>query len=78
MPERKDKKFYRALKRCVKKDGNKKRRAYFKQNLLENPEEAHLCEEFDFGEGNSEQFNGMDNDSTRRRDEEPKLEDSSN
>lgn len=68
MSERKDKKFYRDLKRCIKKDGNKKRRAFYKQNLLENPEEAHLCE-FDFGESNSEQFNGMDHDATRQRDE---------
>lgn len=74
MTERKDKRFYRNLKRSVKKDGNKKRRAFFKQNLVENPEEAHLCDEFDFGDLNSKQFNGMDNDATRRRDDEDIIE----
>lgn len=65
MAERKDKKFYRELKRDIKKIGGKKRRAFLKKNLLENPEEAHWCDDFDFGEFGSEQFNGMDRDATR-------------
>jgi hypothetical protein len=69
MAPRRDKDFYRDLKRCIKKAGNKKRRTFFKKNLLENPEEAHLFTEddFEFGDYSSQQFNGMDNDSTRRR-----------
>jgi hypothetical protein len=70
MAERKDKKFYRELKRDIKKEGNKRRRAYYKQNLEQNPEEAHWCDEYDFGGLSSKQFNGMDNDATRRRDDE--------
>lgn len=68
MAERKDKKFYREMKREIKKEGGKRRRAYYKQNLLQNPAEAHWCEEYIFGDLNSAQFNGMDNDSTRCRD----------
>lgn len=65
MTERKDKKFYRELKRTVKQNGNKKRRSYYKKNLEKNPEEAHFCEEFDFGDCNSKQFNGMDGDKSK-------------
>ena len=70
MAERKDKKFYREMKRSIKKDGSKRRRAYFKQDLIENPEEAHWCEDYDFGGLCSEQLNGMDKDSTRKKDQE--------
>ena len=74
MADRKDKKFYRELKRSIKKEGGKRRRAYYKQNLLDNPEEAHWCEEFDFGSLSSEKFNGMDDDATRRRDDQDVVE----
>lgn len=67
----KDKDFYRDLKRCIKKCGGKQRRAYLKQALTDNPEEAHLCDEFDFGLYGSKQFNGMDNDSTRKKSTDP-------
>lgn len=66
MPQ-KDKDFYRDLKRCIKKRGGKQRRAFLKKTLNDNPEEAHLYDEYDFGEYGSEQFNGMDHDSTRSR-----------
>jgi hypothetical protein len=65
MAPRRDKDFYRDLKRCIKKAGNKKRRQYYKQTLVDNPQEAHFCDDFEFGEYSSEQFNGMDNDATR-------------
>jgi hypothetical protein len=71
MADRKDKKFYRELKRSIKKEGSKKRRAFYKQNLTNHPEEAHLCEDYDFGDLSSKPFNGMDNDMTRRREEKP-------
>jgi len=57
----KDKRFYRELKRYIKQEGNKRRRAFFKKNLLDNPEEAHLCENYDFGEFSSAKLNGIDN-----------------
>jgi hypothetical protein len=61
-----DKRFYRKLKRDVKRAGNKRRRQHLKRDLANNPEEAHQSE-FDFGQNSSETLNGLDNDATRRR-----------
>jgi hypothetical protein len=70
----KDKDFYRDLKRCIKKRGGKQRRAFLKRTLEDNPEEAHLENDFDFGGYSSEQYNGMDHDATRKKDDEIKPE----
>jgi hypothetical protein len=61
-----DKRHFRKLKRDVKRAGNKRRRAFLKRELVDNPEEAPFSE-FDFGETSSETMNGMDNDATRIR-----------
>jgi hypothetical protein len=61
-----DKRFYRKLKRDVKRAGNKRRRQYLKRDLRNNPEEAPFSE-FDFGDTSSQPLNGLDNDATRRR-----------
>ena len=73
-----DKRFYREMKRNIKHEGNKRRRAYYKKNLSDNPEEAHLCDDYDFGEMSSKPLNGYDKDATRKKQEEldslPELE----
>jgi len=61
-----DKRHFRKLKRDVKRAGNKRRRAFLKRELVDNPEEAPFSE-FDFGETSSETMNGMDQDATRFR-----------
>ena len=54
------KKFYRDLKRDIKKAGNRQRRNYLKRALLENPAEAHW-DEFEFGQSSSSKWlNGID------------------
>ncbi|MGL6074420.1 MAG: hypothetical protein ACRC8S_09700 [Fimbriiglobus sp.] len=69
MPVDPDKRKLRELKRAIKKRGNKTRRAQLKRDLTENPDEAAHSEE-DFGRFSSANYNGLDSDSTRRRDEE--------
>jgi hypothetical protein len=64
-----DKRFYRELKREIKKAGNRKRRQHLKRELRDNPAEAAHTE-FDFGRRSSAAMNGNDRDATRRRDEE--------
>ncbi len=59
----------RELKRAIKRAGNRKRRQTLKRDLRDNPEEAAHTE-FEFGRDSSTGLNGMDRDSTRRRDEE--------
>ncbi len=66
-----DKRMLRDLKRTLKKRGNKHRRAELKRNLAENPEEAAHAEE-DLGRFRSDTLNKLDNDSTRRKNDEPK------
>jgi hypothetical protein len=56
----------RKLKRTVKRAGSKHRRRDLKRQLTENPEGAAEAEET-FGKFNSETFNGLDQDSTRKR-----------
>lgn len=62
-----DKRQIRKLKSALKKRGNKHRRAQLKQTLSDNPDEAAFAEE-DFGRHRSAGLNGMDQDSTRKRD----------
>jgi hypothetical protein len=64
-----DKRRLRQLKRDVKKAGNRKRRRQLQRELTDNPEEA-AHSEFDYGRNSSASLNGIDNDATRRRDEE--------
>jgi hypothetical protein len=61
-----DKRQMRKLKRDVKKAGNKKRRAKLKRDLRDNPTEAHLAEPT-VGGASSQTLNGLDQDSTRKR-----------
>lgn len=68
MPPDPDKRKMRKLKQAIKRRGSKHRRAELKKNLAENPEEAANAEE-NFGRYSSETMNGMDKDSTRKRDE---------
>lgn len=68
MPPDPDKRRMRDLKRALKKRGNKHRRQQLKRDLNENPEEAAHSEE-KLGRWSSQGFNGLDQDSTRRKDE---------
>jgi hypothetical protein len=61
-----DKRFYRVLKRHVKRQGNRHRRRQLKRSLADDPAEAHLVEP-DFGRDTSVHLNGLDADATRRR-----------
>jgi hypothetical protein len=61
-----DKRQIRKLKRSVKKAGNKKRRKQLKNDLRDNPEEAHWTEPT-VGNLSSATLNGLDQDATRRR-----------
>jgi hypothetical protein len=64
----KDKRQLRKLKRDIKRAGNKRRRQFLKRDLAENPEDA-AHSEFDFGRTSSTGLNGLDQDSTRHKDE---------
>jgi hypothetical protein len=61
-----DKRFYRKLKRDLKRAGSKRRRQHLKRDLVERPEDAPYSE-FDFGRSSSAGLNGIDQDATRRR-----------
>jgi len=63
---RKDKDRLRALKREIKRQGNKKVRSSIKKSLATNPEEAHLTE-VDYDGRSSKKMNGIDHDSTRKK-----------
>jgi hypothetical protein len=63
-----DKRHLRKLKRDIKQAGNKKRRLQLKNDLRENPDEAHWSEPT-VGRQSSETLNGLDQDATRKRDE---------
>ena len=69
MPPDPDKSKIRELKRALKKRGNKHRRQQLKRELSENPEEAAHSEE-DLGRHRSAEYNGIDQDSTRRKADE--------
>ena len=68
-----DKRFYRKLKRDLKRAGNKSRRRHLKRELADNPEEAQFSD-FDFGRKSSAGLNGLDNDATRKRPTKPQEE----
>jgi hypothetical protein len=68
MPVDPDKRRLREMKRAIKKRGNKHRRHQLKRDLAENPEEAAHSEE-QFGRHSSSNYNGLDHDSTRKRDD---------
>ena len=68
MPIDPDKRKMRELKRAIKKRGNKHRRSQLKRDLVENPDEAAHSEE-KLGRFRSDTLNGLDNDSTRRRED---------
>ena len=65
MPPDPEKRELRKIKRAVKRAGNKHRRQSLKRQLAENPEEAAEAEE-DLGRHRSADWNGLDNDATRR------------
>jgi hypothetical protein len=60
-----DKRFYRDLKRQIKKTGNKKARSFFKKQLDDNPEEAQWAE-YDYGHDQSSSLNGRDGVNRKR------------
>lgn len=67
MPIDPHKRELRKLKRTLKRAGSKHRRRDLKRQLTENPEGAAEAEE-SFGKFSSEGFNGLDQDATRKRD----------
>jgi hypothetical protein len=66
MPPDPDKRQLRELKRAIKKRGTKSRRQAAKRTLATDPDEAAEAAET-FGRHSSAGMNGLDNDSTRRR-----------
>lgn len=68
MPRDQEKRKLREEKRAVKKRGNKHRRQQLKRELAENPEEAAHSEE-DLGRYRSAELNGIDRDTTRKKDD---------
>jgi hypothetical protein len=68
-----EKRRLRELKREVKRAGNKRRRRHLKRELTENPEDAPHSQ-FEFGRDSSATFNGMDQDATRKRQQEKPTE----
>ncbi len=68
MPPDPDKRKLRKLKQVLKRRGSKHRRADLKRTLTENQEEAADAEE-NLGRSRSDTLNGLDRDSTRKRDE---------
>ncbi len=66
MARQEDKRFLRQLKREVKRQGTKRVRRRLKQDLRDNPGEAHTSE-IHFGRFSSQTLNGLDQDATRRR-----------
>ncbi len=55
-----EKRFYRNLKRDIKKAGNKKRRNHLKRSLTDHPEEAHWDEYNIHSRDSSTWLNGFD------------------
>jgi hypothetical protein len=66
-----EKRQLRKLKRDLKRAGNKRRRQHLKRELADNPDEAPHSE-YDFRGLSSEPYNALDQDRTRRRDDEPR------
>ena len=63
---RKDKDRLRALKREIKRSGNKKVRSQVKKDLATNSEDADLTQ-VDYGSRSSKKMNGIDYDATRKK-----------
>jgi hypothetical protein len=61
-----EKRQLRKLKRDLKRAGNKRRRQQLKRELIEHPEDAPFST-VDVGRHRSADFNGLDQDATRRR-----------
>jgi hypothetical protein len=61
-----DKRYYRKLKRDLKRAGSKRRRRHLQRDLRDNPEDAPHSK-FTFGRDSSAAYNGMDQDATRRK-----------
>jgi hypothetical protein len=57
----------RRPKKEIKRAGSQRRRRLWKRDLRENPDEAAHSEE-NFGRYKTAELNGIDHDSTRRRD----------
>jgi hypothetical protein len=66
MPPDPHKRELRKLKRTIKRAGSKHRRRELKKQLAENPEAAPEAEEA-FGKFSSANFNGLDQDATRKK-----------
>lgn len=69
MRENDKKKLLRETKRQIKKDGNRSRRRHLQRQLEEDPENAHLEDDYDYKYNSSTWLNGMDKDSTRKRED---------
>ena len=69
MPVDPHKRELRKLKRTLKRAGTKHRRRDLKRQLATDPEGAADAEE-NLGRYSSETLNGLDQDATRRRDDE--------
>lgn len=65
-PDRRDR---RILKREIKRKGNQHARRLLKRGLAEAPDDAPF-DQPDYGRFRSSTLNGLDRDSTRRRDDE--------
>jgi hypothetical protein len=57
----------REEKRILKRKGTQRARRRARRELVENPDEAHIHVEPDYGRFRSADLNGLDHDSTRRR-----------
>lgn len=58
-----DKRFYRELKRTIKKTGNKKARKFYKKQLEDDPESVEC---YDYGHDQSSALNGRDGKNRKR------------
>jgi len=63
------KRHQRQLKRVIKRAGQKRLRRQLKRDLTERPDEAPHSE-LAYGKRTSQGLNGIDQDATRRREEE--------
>ena len=61
----------REEKRILKRKGTQRARRQARRELLENPEEAHIHVDPDYGRFRTADLNGQDHDATRRRDAGP-------
>ena len=60
-----EKRFYRKLKRAVKRAGNKRVRQQLKRTIVDDPEEAAHAQ-IGYGRRASAQYNGLFRDGTRK------------